>query len=189
MRTNRTAQSNSLSELARRSLLRRFIADKSGANAVEFAIIAAPFFVLLIGLFEICMIFIAMTTMEHGIAEAARRIRTGELQQSGASAETFKTLVCDSTFGVLDCDDRLLVDVRVFDNFGAAQGNNPIQDGEIDDESLEFDAGQGNDIVLARVFYEWNLITPVIGAPMSNMNGDRRLLQASVAFRNEPFGD
>ncbi|MAP93851.1 MAG: TadE family protein, partial [Ponticaulis sp.] len=84
---------------------------------MEFAIIAMPFFVMLVGLFEICMIFIATTTMEHGIAEAARRIRTGELQDSGASAESFKTLVCDNTFGILDCEERLKVDVRVFDNF------------------------------------------------------------------------
>lgn len=175
--------------LANSALLRRFAGDRSGANAVEFALVAAPFFVLLIGLFEICMIFIAMTTLEHGAAEAARRIRTGELQQSGASADSFKALVCDSTFGILDCDDRLKVDVRVFDDFGAAQGDDPVQDGEVNEDDLQFDAGQGNDIVLARVFYEWQIITPVIGAPLSNMNGDRRLLQASVAFRNEPFGD
>ena len=77
----------------------------------------------------------------------------------------------------------------MFDDFGAAQGNDPLQDGDVNDDDLQFDAGQGNDIVLARVFYEWQIITPVIGAPLSNMNGDRRLLQASVAFRNEPFGD
>lgn len=179
----------SLSGLGRSSLLGRFLKRKSGASAVEFALIVAPFLVLLIGLFEVAMIFIAMTTMEHGVAEAARRIRTGELQGSGASAESFKDLVCDSTFGILDCDERLMVDVRVFDNFGAAQGDSPLQDGEINEDSLQFDAGQGSDIVLARVFYEWQIITPMIGGPMSNMTGDRRLLQASVAFRNEPFGD
>ncbi len=173
----------------RQSLFTRFRRDRSGTNAIEFAIIAAPFLVLLIGLFEVCLIFIATTTMEHGIAEAARRIRTGELQKSGASAETFKTLICDNTFGVLDCGNRLKVDVRVFDNFDAAKGDDPLKDGAVDDSKLGFDAGEGSDIVLARVFYEWQILTPVIGKPMANMDGDKRLLQASVAFRNEPFGD
>lgn len=185
MRARRTV----IKRKPRFSLFSRFMRDRSGANALEFAIIAAPFLVLLVGLFEVCMIFIATTTMEHGVAEAARRIRTGELQSSGASAESFKDLVCENTFGVLDCGSRLMVDVRVYDNFGAAQGEDPIADGEVDESKLEFDAGEGSDIVLARVFYEWQILTPVVGRPMSNLDGDKRLLQASVAFRNEPFGN
>ncbi len=167
--------------------LKRFGGNREAASAVEFALVAAPFLVLLVGLLEVCLIFIATTTLEHGAAEASRRIRTGELQNSGASAEKFKQIVCDNTFGLLDCGERLMVDVRVFDNFGTASGNDPIKDGSVDKDSLEFDSGEGSDIILARVFYEWNIITPVIGTPMSNLDGNKRLLQASVAFRNEPF--
>lgn len=97
--------------------------------------------------------------------------------------------ICDNTFGMLDCDDKLKVDVRVFDNFGSAQGDDPLKNGKIDDSKLEFDAGEGSDIVLARVFYEWQILTPVIGKPLSNMGDGKRLLMASVAFRNEPFGN
>lgn len=171
------------------SALHRFRKQTSGASAVEFALVAAPFLTLLVGLMEISMIFIALTTMEHGVAEAARRIRTGELQETGATATTFKQLVCDNTFGVLDCNSRLKVDVRVFDDFGSTQADSPIKDGAVDDSKLQFDAGEGSDIVLARVFYEWEIITPLISKPLANMNGNKRLLQASVAFRNEPFGN
>jgi Flp pilus assembly protein TadG len=156
---------------------------------VEFALVAAPFITLLVGLLEISMIFIAMTTMEHGVSEAARRIRTGELQESGASAATFKQLICDNTFGLLNCNDRLKVDVRVFDNFGNTKAGSPIKDGAVDDSKLQFDAGSGSDIVLARVFYEWEIVTPLISKPLANLDGNKRLLQASVAFRNEPFGN
>lgn len=170
-----------------RSLLKRYGSNQTGSAMVEFALVAAPFLVLLVGLLEVCLIFIVTTTLEHGAAEASRRIRTGELQNSGASAEGFKTIVCENTFGMLDCGKRLMVDVRVFDDFGNTSGGDPLKDGEVDDDNLQFDAGSGSDIVLARVFYEWNIITPVIGTPLSNMNGNKRLLQASVAFRNEPF--
>ncbi len=169
------------------SLLRRYRRDQTGASAVEFALVAAPFMVLLVGLLEVCLIFISTTTLEHGAAEAARRVRTGELQSSGASADAFKQIVCDNTFGLIDCGERLKVDVRVFDSFGTTSGDDPLADGTLSDEDMEFDAGVGSDIILARVFYEWNIITPVIGRPMSNMSENRRLLQASVAFRNEPF--
>lgn len=170
-----------------RATLVRLGKNEKASTIVEFALVAAPFIVLLVGLLEVCLIFIVTTTLEHGAAEAARRVRTGELQSSGASAESFKQIVCDNTFGVLDCGDRLMVDVRVFDDFGSASGNDPIKDGVVDEDNLQFNSGQGSDIVLARVFYEWNIITPVIGKPLSNMSGNKRLLQASVAFRNEPF--
>lgn len=165
----------------------RFLRQERGAAAVEFALVAAPFLVLLVGLLEVCLIFIATTTLEHGAAEASRRVRTGELQQSGASAEAYKQIVCKNTFGLLDCGKRLHVDVRVFDDFGNASGKDPIKNGKVNEDDLQFNAGAGSDIVLARVYYEWNIITPVIGKPMANLNGDKRLLQASVAFRNEPF--
>lgn len=166
---------------------KRFRKDSQGAAAVEFALVAGPFLVLLVGLLEVCLIFIATTTLEHGAAEAARRIRTGELQKAGASPAAFKQIVCDNTFGLLDCGNKLKVDVRVFDDFANTSGNDPLADGAVSDDDMEFDAGQGSDIVLARVFYEWTIITPVIGRPMSNMGDNKRLLQASVAFRNEPF--
>ena len=171
------------------NLLRRFWRERKGASALEFALIATPFLVMLFGLFEICLIFIATTTLEHGATEAARKIRTGELQASDNSAAAFKQLVCDNSFGILDCNDRLQVDVRVFDNFKNTSGASPIKDGAVDATALQFDAGQGNEIVLARVYYEWNLITPVVSAPLSNLEDNKRLLQASVAFRNEPFGN
>ncbi len=168
---------------------RRFRRSDEGASAVEFALIAAPFFIILFGLLEVCMIFIISTTLEHGVAEAARQIRTGQIQESGSGEAEFKQLVCDNTFGLLDCTSRLKVDVKVFDNFAAADDSDPLQDGEVDDGSLEFDPGGGDDIVLARVLYEWELITPVLSAPLSNMNGNKRLLRATLAFRNEPFGE
>ena len=62
-------------------------------------------------------------------------------------------------------------------------------DGNLDDSDFDFDMGEANDIVVVRAFYEWELITPILSAPLSNMSNDRRLLQATVAFRNEPFGD
>ena len=46
-----------------------------------------------------------------------------------------------------------------------------------------------NDIVVVRAFYEWELMTPILSAPLANLSGNRRLLQATVVFRNEPFGD
>ena len=165
-------------------------ADRRGATAVEFALIAAPFFFIILGLFEVALVFIMSTTLEHGINEAARTIRTGNFQNAGLSQADFRNRVCAELFDLLDCDTNLHIDVRRFDNFAGTTNNSPIDPDtdEVDAGQFQFDPGGPDDIVVARVFYEWTLTTPVISGPLSNLSGNRRLLQANVAFRNEPYG-
>jgi Flp pilus assembly protein TadG len=163
--------------------------DRRGLAAVEFAMVAAPFFLLIFGLLEICVLFLISTVMEHAVQEASRQIRTGQAQESGFNEQNFRTLVCDKFFGMLDCDDKLHIDVAAIGNFGAANLTSPIDaDGEFDDGGFDYDPGGPNDIVAVRVFYEWNLITPVMTAPLANMADSKYLVQSNAVFRNEPFG-
>ena len=169
-----------------------FACDASGATAVEFALIALPFFVLIFGLFELAILFFFTTTLDYGTAEASRQIRTGELQtQDDIEAEDFRALVCENLFGLMDCDDNLRVDVRVFASFNDSSSNADLslqdEEGEFDDAQLTFAMGEANDIVMVRVFYEYQLFTPVMSAPLTNMPDGRRLLTSSMVFRNEPF--
>ncbi|MEQ8301194.1 MAG: pilus assembly protein [Hyphomonas sp.] len=164
--------------------------DRRGAAAVEFAMVAIPFFLLVFGLLEVCLLFIVSTVLEHAVQEASRQIRTGQAQESGFNEQNFRTSVCDKFFGLLNCDDGLHIDVKAIDNFGAANLTSPIDaDGEFDDDGFEYDPGGPNDIVAVRVFYEWNLITPVLTAPLANMADSKYLVQGNAVFRNEPFGD
>ena len=48
-------------------------------------------------------------------------------------------------------------------------------------------SGGSTSIVLVRVFYSWHMMTPMLGAYLSNMSGNDRLLSYALAFRNEPF--
>lgn len=164
--------------------------DRRGVAAVEFAMVALPFFLLIFGLLEVCMLFLVSTAMEHAVQEASRQIRTGQAQESGFNEQNFRTSVCDKFFGLLDCDDKLHIDVKAIDNFGAANLVSPLDiDGNFDDSGFNYDPGGPNDIVAVRVFYEWNLITPLLTAPLSNMAGTKHLIQGNAVFRNEPFGD
>ncbi len=167
----------------------QFADNQRGIAAVEFALIAVPFFFLIFGLLEVCLIFIMSTVMEHAVAEAARPLRTGEAQQAGMTDIQFRQSLCGEVFGILECDGRLPIDVRTVTNFAASPIGAPIDgDGELDDGDFRFEPGGPNDIIAVRAFYEWSLITPVMSKPLANMAGDRHLLQASAVFRNEPFG-
>jgi Flp pilus assembly protein TadG len=168
--------------------LSRFKKAREGGAALEFVIIAMPFFMLLYAIFDVALIFFASTTLENGIVAAARQIRTGEAQAANMTEQQFRTLVCNQISMLLACDARLAVDVRRFDSWGPAQ-NTPAaldNDGNLSGD-MDFDPGDAGDVVVVRAFYTWPMLTPTVGTQFVNMAGGHRLLEASIAFRNEPF--
>jgi Flp pilus assembly protein TadG len=170
-------------------LLARLRGNKSGATAVEFAMIAAPFFFLLFAMIEIGAVFFTGTLLENAVLESAREIRTGQAQSSGMTLAGFRSEVCDRIAVIGNCD-RLEIDVRVFPDFGNVDQSSPIQgDGSLQTGGFGWDPGAAGDIVLVRVFYRWSLMTPNFGGALSNMNGNQRLITSATVFRNEPFDD
>ena len=84
--------------------LKSWAQDRRGIAAVEFAMIAVPFFFLIFGLLEICVIFIMSSVLEHGINEAARGIRTGQLQQTADfERDDFEKVICAEIFDMFQC--------------------------------------------------------------------------------------
>ena len=164
--------------------------DRRGVAAVEFAMIAAPFFFLIFGLLEICVIFIMSSVLEHGLNEASRGIRTGQLQADDKfDKAAFEKIVCAEIFDLFECEGKIKLDVKTFEDFSSSSNPNPIDDdGALNTTDFDFDPGGANDIVVVRAFYEWELMTPLLSAPLANLAGHKRLLQSTVVFRNEPFG-
>ncbi len=168
--------------------LSRLRRANDGVAAIEFAMVALPFFVLLYAIFDVALIFFATTTLENGIVAAARQIRTGQAQAANMTAEQFRTLVCNEINMLLACDARLALDVRKFSGF-----NNVALPAALDGDGnltgdMSFDPGSPGDVVVVRAFYTWPMLTPTGGLNFSNMAGGHHLLEASMAFRNEPFG-
>ncbi|WP_417490960.1 TadE/TadG family type IV pilus assembly protein [Maricaulis sp.] len=172
-----------------RRLLCRTGRDQSGATAVEFAIIAAPFFFLLFAMIEIASVFFTSTVLENAVLETAREIRTGQAQAAGMTRNQFRDEICTRIEVVGNCD-RLEFDVQVFEGFNTVDQTSPVNaDGSLNTGSFGWDPGEAGDIVLVRVFYRWSLLTPNFGGALSNMSGNQRLLSAASVFRNEPFDD
>lgn len=164
---------------------------EDASAAVEFALVATPFFLLLIGIFEICLIFVISTVLNFGAQEAARDIRTGNFQTHATAAATaaqFQTNICDQMANLFDCDTKLQIDVRTVSSFPSIQDAVPKNgDGTLNTTAFVFDPGLRDDIVIVNVYYEWSLITPLVSRFMSNLPDNKRLLVSSQAFRNEPF--
>jgi len=176
-----------------RALLSRFIKNDDGVYAIEFALLALPFFTLLFMIFEVAFTILANQLLDNAVVSASRMIRTGQAHQQGFTADGFKQKVCDELSNLFDCDSYLHIDVRSYDNFGSANSaGNPVSrddDGklEINAGSMQYDQGNAGEIVVVRVYYEWPMISPISEAVFSDLANGRRLMAAVTAFKNEPF--
>lgn len=163
---------------------------QEGAAAVEMALVATPFFLLLFGIIELAMIFLVSSSLENATAEAARTIRTGEMQNAGgASAGAFKTAIC-SEFGWLqsECSANLSVDVRTFTTFASVTAPQPIANNTFNEGALTFNPGGPSDIVVVRAYYKWPIIAPLMNNALQQLNGGKAVITSTATFRNEPYG-
>jgi Flp pilus assembly protein TadG len=171
----------------RRRGLRQFGRDRSGASALEFALVAVPTILLLLAILQIGLVFLANFVLEHATAQGARLIRTGQAQNQGFDAAAFRTEVCKYLTVPLSCGG-LKLDVRRFSNFSSTDITNPLDAGGAMKTNFSYDPGVGGDVVVVRGFYEFDIpaLFPV-DISMANMKGGSRVLVATAAFRNEPF--
>lgn len=169
-------------------LLSRFRRNKQGSAAVEFALLAIPFFLLIFATIETCIIYFATSNLDSALSSAGRLIRIGTVQASGMTETEFKNMVCERLQLVSDCNSTLRIDVRNFSNFGGVTFPPLVgSDGKIVENTV-FQPGSAGDIVVVRAYYSWGVLTPAL-VGLSNLEGGGRLVASSTAFRNEPFGD
>jgi len=167
-------------------VLHTFGRREDGAAAVEFAMVAAPFFAVLFAIMETAMVFFAGQTLETAAADSSRLIFTGEAQQSGFSQQAFKDSVCTKVFGIFDCANKMTVDVQKYTSFSGADFTRPVgTDGKV--KAGTFDPGGPCDIVVVRLIYEFPVYVSLLGFDLHDMNGGKRLLVATSVFRNEPY--
>lgn len=169
-------------------LTRRFLKQPSGATAVEFGLVAVPFFFLKMAIIETAMVFWAGQLLESGVSEAGRQIRTGQVQAASVGAEDFRQMVCADSGVLFDCDARLAVDVQRVARFDAADLNRPPVDAAGNfTGAFRFQPGLGGETVIVRAYYRWPLLFNFFGLDAADIGGRQRLLVATTAFRNEPF--
>lgn len=169
--------------------LGRFRRSEEGATAVEFALLATPLFILLLGIIEVCLFFASGLVLEGGVAEAGRLIRTGQVQNAGDPKTMFETALCDHVNAMLDCGKLQYQVIHITgDTFGGAVDNEPEFDADGNLKPEPFDAGNSNDIILIRAIYRYTFLTPFIGAMLSNHASDNSVLQMSTAvIKAEPY--
>lgn len=173
----------------------RFVKERDGATAVEFAILAVPFSALLFAIIELAVVFFISSAVHHSMQDAAREVRTGEFQATCGTAAKFKQKVCQKMAGLGNCQNNLRIDV-VTSPSGQFEPNllpptptnpdptDPSKPIILPDTYVESPPGA---VVVVRAQYYHPLAMPGSFTRLANQPGNHRLITAATAFRNEPF--
>jgi Flp pilus assembly protein TadG len=173
----------------------RFVRDQRGSTAMEFALLAIPFALLVFAILESCISFAGQEVMANITDDVARQLRTGQIRSANVNDTTLKQLICSRLQIVVAANcPGLAVDLREYATFAdAAQAGFKIQDGDI---VLTQGTGTTNFTVapglaesknMLRVFYRWPVMTDFLAKSMANLKNGNTLHFASVTWQNEPF--
>ena len=167
---------------------RRWGRSVSGVTAIEFALISPVFFVLLVGILEVGLMYLAQVDLQNAINNASRTIRTGQVQAQNLSSSAFRTQICSKVSALMNCGAKLQVDVQSFATFANGSYSTPLNaDGTLNQSLTNFTPGGASKIVLVRALYPWPVSTPLLTPFLVNMAGNSHLIVATAAFRNEPY--
>ena len=174
--------------------MRRFLRRQDGSAAVEFGFVAAPFLALMFAIMETSLVFFAGQSLESATADSARLIMTGQAQSYDQTKfpdepTAFKNSVCSRIFALFDCASGILIDVRTYSDFASINSNIPLDaDGNLKTSDFSYQKStKAGDIVVVRIMYQWPVYVSLLGFNLADIAGNKRLLVATAAFRNEPF--
>jgi Flp pilus assembly protein TadG len=186
--------------------LRCLVRDQEGALAVEMAFVGPPFLLLLAVIFELGLTLTTQSLLDGAARDAARLIRTGQVQTQGSPIGTFQNLLCSemsSMISIADCNSKVIFEVQNFTSFGSVSFTpctlNANQTGT--GTACQFSPGTGGQIVGVQVSYPRPFIIPWVGACLSggscwfgigtangaNPGTGTAMLTSTVIFQNEPF--
>lgn len=169
-----------------------FAWNDTGATAVEFAMVAPVFFLVLGAIVETGLMLFTEYVLQSSVQEAARQVRTGQAQSAGMSAGTFKNEVCDMASIVLNCASDVSVYVRSEPTFTALKAAVPsyLSVGASyggGASVTSYDCGTPSEAVAIIATYDWDFVMPGMSAFGNVDSNGKRRLAGFAMFRNEPF--
>ncbi len=184
--------------------LKRFLLDRRGGTAMEFALAAPAVILFVAGILEVGMFIFALTLLEASVRESSRYGITGASPAGVSREQAIRNIVADRTMGLIQMD-RLIISTLIYSNFtligqaepftdtapfnGVHDAGEPFTDvngnGQWDADLGRAGVGGPGDVVVYTLIYPWPLLTGML----NDIIGDAGFLtlRASIAVRNEPY--
>jgi Flp pilus assembly protein TadG len=176
---------------ARRGLASRFLSDERGTTALEFGLLAVPFFAIIGAILETALVFLASQVLDSAVQDSSRLIRTGQAQTATPAYQLadFNAQMCSRLFGIFDCT-KLKTVVKVVTSFATATTpTSPIDPIDPTKWTITpvFQPGSGSQVIMVQVYYKWPIILAFGGFGLATSSDGTRMLASTRVFENEPF--
>lgn len=200
--SGKRAQENARKRSLGRFSIVRVRRDENGATAIEFALLAIPFFLLIFAIIETCIAFAAEQTLNYAVDKLGRELRTGQITfNTGASTDItedeFRTRLCNEVSIVFTCgsdvNNRLFFDLQNYSSFASIPTDVPLSSGRLDTSGFNFNPGGPSTINVLRAYYAWKVTADLFRPYIANVklagssDENHYLIVATTAYRNEAY--
>jgi Flp pilus assembly protein TadG len=175
----------------------RLISERSGATAVEFALIAAPTLLTLVGIFALGLNALMVASLDRAVLATARAISTGMVSSTAMSAASLKTnIVCPALLSTMDCNSVFLkVTTLAAGSYPSTYYSmvNATRSGLIrpvlNGNPNPYCPGAGAQYIVVELAYPALLFANVLSTTSSAIyNGQAiAVIVAAATFKSEPF--
>lgn len=168
---------------------RRRLGKEDGNATVEFVILFPFFLVLLLSAVELGILSLRGMMLERATSVVVRELRLG--MALDPDYEYIKTRICEESTVIANCSDTLTLELTPVDTetwtFFDTTSQCIDKSAEVE-PSLEFVAGNRNELMMVRVCAAYDTVFPLTGlAPYLFKQSDGRYaIVARSAFVNEP---
>ncbi len=168
-------------------LFLKWFRNDDGTTAIEFSLLAIPYFLLTISIIELSIVYASASLLEGAVGSASRLVRTGQIQQSGSDdpESIFRQAICDYATVLIRCED-VVIEVATMNSFSDYDSMAATFDADGNMVSSGFDAGGVSDRILLRASYNYTMMTPFVGPLLSGPDGSM-LFMSTIVLQVEPY--
>jgi Flp pilus assembly protein TadG len=165
--------------------LRLYAQAKDAVTAVEFALVAPVFLLMISGIVEYSLYYFKTSHLKHVLYEASRNIQTGEVQDAADPQAFFQSEYCQDVSFLAECSS-ISFDVRAFDSLAEISYPDASFGADGAPTNFVFQPGGSDQLTVMRVATPYTFITPLM-ADIFQPSGQPAIIVGYSVARNEPF--
>lgn len=185
--------------------LRDFVRSRDGTAAIEFALLAIPYFLIVFAIIETFVAFTAEQVISNAVDTLSRQVRTGQITAANTTQQQFRQAFCNEIAVLITCSSTevatpssLYLDVESYTSFASMPTTIPRQSStapysDLNTSGLAFAPGGAKTLNMVRAYYRWQIITDLLRPYLSNIRPSdgsmptTYLIVATAAFQNENY--
>ncbi|MBP1851746.1 TadE/TadG family type IV pilus assembly protein [Rhizobium halophytocola] len=181
--------------------------SRDGTAAIEFAILAIPYFLIVFAIIETFVAYSAEQLLTNATNNLARQIRTGEItyklgRDTDKDKTEFRQLLCNDIAVMITCskteaanESDLYVDVQTYTDYNDVPTSIPrvsaADYADIDPTKFKYSPGGPKTVNMVRAFYRWHVMTDLVRPYITNIRpadgSSVFLIVATTTFKNEDY--